>query len=120
LNGVIVKVAFYIAFAVHLLAILGILALLVISFKKNPRALNPGVLHATATALLAGIVMVFTWSGGHDTEINHMKVGIKFLIVLALLVTGFVNVKKKSYSTKTFAVMLGLTVTNILIAYGWR
>ena len=114
------KVAFYIAFAVHLLAILGILALLVISFKKSPRALNPGVLHGTATALLAGIVMVFTWSGGHDTEINHMKVGIKFLIVLALLVTGFVNVKKKSYSTKTFAVMLGPTVTNILIAYGWR
>jgi hypothetical protein len=115
-----VKVAFYIAFAIHLVAILGILALLVISWKKSPRALNPGVLHATATALLAGIVMVFTWSGGHDTEINHMKVGIKFLIVLAILVIGFVNLKKKSYSTKTFAVMLGLTVTNILIAYGWR
>lgn len=114
------KVAFYIAFAVHLLAILGILSLLVISNKKSPRVLNPGVLHATATALLAGIVMVFTWSGGHDTEINHMKVGIKFLIVLTLLVIGFVNLKKKSFSTKTFAVMLGLTVTNILIAYGWR
>lgn len=114
------KVAFYIAFAIHLVAILGILALLVISYKKSPRALNPGVLHATATALLAGIVLVVTWSGGHDTELNHMKVGIKFLIVLALLVIGFVNVKKKTYSTKTFAVMMGLTVSNILIAYGWR
>ena len=114
------KVAFYIAFVVHLVAILGILALLVISHKKSPRALNPGVLHATATALLAGIVLVFTWSGGHDTEINHMKVGIKFLIILALLVIGFVSLKKKTYSTKTFAVMMGLTVSNILIAYGWR
>lgn len=114
------KVAFYIAFVVHLLAILGILALLVTSYKKSPRALNPGVLHATATALLAGIVMVFTWSGGHDTEINHMKVGIKFLVVLAILVIGFVNIKKKTYSTKTFAVLMGLTVSNILIAYGWR
>ncbi len=114
------KVAFYIAFVVHLLAILGILALLVTSYKKSPRALNPGVLHATATVLLAGIVMVFTWSGGHDTEINHMKVGIKFLVVLAILVIGFVNIKKKTYSTKTFAVLMGLTVSNILIAYGWR
>ena len=114
------KVAFYIAFVVHLLAILGILALLVTSYKKSPRALNPGVLHATATALLAGIVMVFTWSGGHDTEINHMKVGIKFLVVLAILVIGFVNIKKKTYSTKTFAVLMGLTVSNILIAYGWH
>jgi hypothetical protein len=49
-----------------------------------------------------------------------MKVGIKFLVVLALLVIGFVNVKKKTYSKNTFAVMLGLTVANILIAYGWR
>lgn len=114
------KVAFYIAFVIHLVAILGILALLVVSYKKSPRALNPGVLHATATALLAGIVLVFTWSGGHDTEINHMKVGIKFLIILALLVIGFVNLKKKTYSAKTFAVMMGLTVSNILIAYGWR
>ena len=117
------KVAFYIAFAVHLLAILGILALLVISFKKSPRALNPGVLHATATALLAGIVMVFTWSGGHeegDDAWSDYSARIDALIVLALLVIGFVNVKKKSYSAKTFAVMLGLTVTNILIAYGWR
>ena len=114
------KIAFYVAFAVHLVAILGILALLVISYKKSPRTLNPGVLHATATALLAGIVLVFTWSGGHDTEIDHMKVGIKFLIVLALLAIGFVNVKKKTYSKKTFAVMMGLTVFNILIAYGWR
>jgi hypothetical protein len=95
------------------------LVLLVISYKKSPRALNPGVLHATATALLAGIVMVFTWSGGHDTEINHMKVGIKFLIVLAILVIGFVNLKKKSFTDRTFTVMLGLTVTNILLAYLW-
>ena len=113
------KIAFYSAFVIHLLAIVGMLVLLVISYKKSPRALNPGVLHATATALLAGIVMVFTWSGGHDTEINHMKVGIKFLIVLAILVIGFVNLKKKSFTDRTFTVMLGLTVTNILLAYLW-
>ena len=113
------EIAFYSAFVIHLLAIVGMLVLLVISYKKSPRALNPGFLHATATALLAGIVMVFTWSGGHDTEIDHMKVGIKFLIVLAILVIGFVNLKKKTFTDRTFTVMLGLTVTNILLAYLW-
>jgi hypothetical protein len=49
-----------------------------------------------------------------------MKVGIKFLIVLALLVIGFVNLKKKTFTDRTFTVMLGLTIANILIAYGWR
>lgn len=85
------KTAFYIAFVIHMLSILGVLALLVVSYKKSPRALNPGVLHSTATALVAGIVMVGTWSAAHDTEINHMKVGIKFLVVLAMLVIGFVS-----------------------------
>jgi hypothetical protein len=113
------KIAFHVAFGIHLLSILGVLALLVISYKKSPRALNPGVLHSTATALVAGIVMVGTWSAAHETEINHMKVGIKFLVVLAILAIGYNSVRTKIFTQKTFTVMLGLTVTNILLAYLW-
>ena len=113
------KIAFHVAFGIHLLSILGVLALLVISYKKTPRALNPGVLHSAATALIAGIVMVGTWSAAHETEINHMKVGIKFLIVLAILVVGYNSLKKKIFTDRTFTVMLGLTITNILLAYLW-
>jgi len=113
------KIAFHVAFGIHLLSILGVLALLVISYKKSPRALNPGVLHSAATALIAGIVMVGTWSAAHETEINHMKVGIKFLIVLAILVVGYNSLKKKIFTDRTFRVMLGLTITNILLAYLW-
>jgi hypothetical protein len=98
---------------------LGVLALLVISYKKTPRALNPGVLHSTATALVAGVVMVGTWSAAHDMEINHMKVGIKFLVVLAILVIGYNSLRKKVFTDRTFIVMLGLTITNILLAYLW-
>jgi hypothetical protein len=113
------KIAFYIAFVIHMLSILGVLALLVVSYKKSPRALNPGVLHSTATALVAGIVMVGTWSAAHDTEINHMKVGIKFLVVLAILVIGYVSLKKKTLTDRAFTGMFLLTFTNILLAYLW-
>ena len=113
------KIAFHVAFGIHLISILGILALLVISYKKSPRALNPGILHSAATALVAGIVMVGTWSAAHETEINHMKVGIKFLVVLAILVVGYNSLKKKIFTDRTFTVMLGLTITNILLAYLW-
>jgi len=113
------KIAFHIAFGIHLLSILGVLVLLVISYKKTPRALNPGVLHSTATALVAGIVMVGTWSAAHDMEINHMKVGIKFLVVTAILVIGFHSLRTKVFTQKIFTVMLGLTITNILLAYLW-
>ena len=113
------KIAFHVAFGIHLLSILGVLVLLVISWKKTPRALNPGVLHSAAIALVAGIVMVGTWSAAHENEINHMKVGIKFLVVLAILVVGYNSLKKKIFTDRTFTVMLGLTVTNILLAYLW-
>ena len=113
------KIAFHVAFGIHLLSILGVLALLIISWKKTPRALNPGVLHSAATALVAGIVMVGTWSAAHENEINHMKVGIKFLVVLAILVVGYNSLKKKIFTDRTFTVMLGLTVINILLAYLW-
>lgn len=113
------KIAFHIAFGIHLLSILGVLALLVLSHRKSPRALNPGVLHSAATALVAGVVMVGTWSAAHENEINHMKIGIKFLVVLAILVIGYNSLRTKVFSGKTFNVMLGLTVINILLAYLW-
>ncbi len=113
------KTVFHIAFGIHLLSILGVLALLVVSYKKSPRALNPGVLHSAATALVAGVVMVGTWSAAHENEINHMKVGVKFLIVLTILVIGYNSLRTKVFTQKTFALMLGLTVTNILLAYLW-
>ena len=113
------KIAFHVAFGIHLLSILGVLVLLVISWKKTPRALNPGVLHSAATALVVGIVMVGTWSAAHENEINHMKVGIKFLVVFAILVVGYNSLKKKIFTDRTFTVMLGLTITNILLAYLW-
>ncbi len=113
------KIAFHVAFGIHLLSILGVLVLLILSWKKTPRALNPGVLHSAATALIAGIVMVGTWSAAHENEINHMKIGIKFLVVLAILVVGYNSLKKKVFTDRTFTVMLGLTVTNILLAYLW-
>ena len=113
------KIAFHVAFGIHFLSIFSLITLLIISYKKTPRALNPGVLHSAATALVAGIVMVGTWSAAHETEINHMKVGIKFLVVLAILVVGYNSLNKKIFTDRTFTVMLGLTVTNMLLAYLW-
>jgi hypothetical protein len=63
--------------------------------------------------------MVGTWSAAHEMEINHMKVGIKFLVVLAILVIGYNSLRTKVFTQKTFLLMMGLTITNILLAYLW-
>jgi uncharacterized membrane protein YadS len=111
------KVLFTIAYIVHMLAIAGILGLLLSQIKKSPRKLSAGVLHSAATALIAGIVMVGVYSSAKpDEELNHTKVGIKLIIVLAILVIGYLNVKKAELKKPVWLGLLGLTAANILIA----
>jgi hypothetical protein len=109
-----------IAYVIHLLSVIGILSLLLHQWNKSPRKLNPGVLHASLTALIAGIVMVGLHNNVKpDEELNHIKVGIKFIFLLVILVLGYTNVKKPVLPKNVWLVMLGLTVTNIVIA-SWR
>ena len=109
-----------VAYVIHLLSVIGILSLLLHQWNKSPRKLNPGILHAGLTALVAGIVMVGLHNSMKpDEELNHIKVGIKFIILLVILVLGYTNVKKQELSKNVWVAMLGLTVTNIVIA-SWR
>ena len=109
-----------VAYVIHLLSVLGILVLLLLQLKKSPRTLSPGVLHAGLTALIAGIILVGLHNSVKpDEELNHIKVGIKFIVILVILVLGYTNVKKPELSKNVWLTMIGLTVTNIVIA-SWR
>jgi len=104
-------------YVIHLLSVIGILVLLLLQWNKSPRKLNPGVLHAGLTALITGVVMV----GLHDSvkpdeELNHTKVGIKFLVLVVILALGYKNVKKPELPKNVWLTMTGLTVLNIIIA----
>jgi amino acid transporter len=104
-------------YAVHILSVIGILALLLHQWNKSPRKLNPGVLHAGLTALIAGVVMV----GLHDSvkpdePLNHTIVGIKFLVLVVILALGYKNVKKPELPKNVWLTMIGLTIFNIIIA----
>lgn len=109
-----------VVYVIHLLSVLGILTLLLLQWKKSPRTLNPGVLHASLTALLAGIVLVGLHNSVKpDEELNHIKVGIKFIFLLVILVLGYTNVKKPELPKKVWLTMISLTLINIVIA-SWR
>jgi uncharacterized membrane protein YadS len=114
------KTIFYIALAVHIIAILGILGLLLSQVAKSPRKLSAGVIHASLTALVAGIVMVGLYSEAKPDEVlDHMKVGVKSVVLTVILFLGYKNVKKEELKSWVWATMLGLTVVNIVIAVGW-
>lgn len=111
------KTVFLIAYIAHMLAIAGILGLLLHQWNKSPRKLSAGVMHSAATALLAGLVMVGTYSSAKpDETLDHTKVGIKLLVVLAILVISYMNAKKSELKKNIWLTLIGLTVLNILIA----
>ena len=106
-----------VVYSIHILSVVGILVLLLLQWNKSPRTLNPGVLHAGLTALLAGIVLV----GLHDSvkpdeTLNHTKVGIKLLVLIVILALGYKNLKKPELSKNVWITMIGLTLLNIIIA----
>lgn len=111
------ETVFLIAYIAHMLAIAGILILLLMQWNKSPRKLSKGVIHSAATALLAGLVLVGTYSSAKpDETLDHTKVGIKLLVVLAILVISYINVKKSELKKSIWLTLIGLTVLNILIA----
>ena len=104
-------------YVIHLLSVIGILVLLLHQWNKSPRKLNPGVLHAGLAALIAGVVMVgLHESVKPDEELNHTKVGIKFLVLIVILALGYKNVKKPELPKNVWLAMIGLTIFNIAIA----
>lgn len=108
-------------YIVHILCVVAILSLLLHQWNKNPRKLNSGILHAGLTALIAGLAMVGMWGSVHpDETLNHTKIGIKLLILISILIIGYRNVKKPVLAKNDWLSLLGLTVTNILIASLWH
>jgi len=104
-------------YVIHILSVIGILALLLLQWNKIPRKLNPGVLHAGLTALIAGVVMVGLHNSVEpDEPLNHTKVGIKFLVLIVILALGYRNLKKPELPKNVWLTMIGLTVFNIVIA----
>jgi len=113
------EIVYHIAFGIHLLCVAAILTLLLLQVNKNPKKLNPGIVHATLTALIAALVMVGLWDQVHDEAANHTKFGVKGLVLAVILTLGYTNLKKPVLKNSIWAAMLGLTILNIVIAYAW-
>jgi hypothetical protein len=109
------EIAKTIALLIHVASVLGMLVLLLMQTSKTEKALSKGFMHAAMTALIAGFALVGIDSSLND-EISHGKVGVKFLVLIAIMMLGYKNQNKAKISNAVWATMLGLTVFNVVIA----
>jgi hypothetical protein len=99
----------------HVASVLGMLVLLLMQTSKSEKVLPKGFMHAALTALVAGFALIGI-DTSLDDEISHGKVGVKFLVLIIIMLLGYKNQNKAKLSTAVWATMLGLTVFNVFIA----
>jgi len=100
---------------VHVASVLGMLVLLLTQTAKPTKKLSKGFIHSAMTALVAGFALVGI-NSALEEEMSHGKVGVKFLVLIVIMILGYQNQKKPSLSNPIWATMLGLTVLNVVIA----
>ena len=111
-----------VSLGVHIISIIGLMALLLMQIRKSPRRIHPGTFHSALTALVAGLIMVGIRTPLHNRdavkwpELKMGWVGAKFVILLVILVLVYQNFKKPTVKNSTWAIILSLTTVNILIA----
>lgn len=90
---------------------------------KGLAAIVPAMVHGAWTMLITGLAMVGVreWMAAMawDDELNHMKIGVKTLVVIVVLILVLLNKKKQSVSAKTFGAIGLLTILNVVLAVFW-
>ena len=87
--------------------------------------LNRGVLHSSLLALVTGLGLVGIRYSLVDSypdqyeEIDNLKTWFKTNILVAILILGYVNVKKPKLPKSVWLAMVALSVSAIAIAVVW-
>ena len=81
-------------------------------------ALNKGWLHGAGLQLVTGLALVGL-SPLTSHEYNHVKVGVKLLVLVVIGVLAFVYVRKPSAPGWVPRALAGLVVVNVAVAVFW-
>jgi hypothetical protein len=98
---------------------------ILISLLASRTKLSAGIIHSARLSVITGLALVGIRYPLVDADpvrweaIDHIKISIKLLIVLAILVITFANKKKSTLSPIIWPLLGGLAISNIIIAYVW-
>jgi hypothetical protein len=108
--------------AIHIIGIASLLGGVLVqisSIKLGTTRILPAIMHGAWTMLATGIILVgLQYPLGHD--VNNAKIGVKLVILVAVVVIALVNRKRESLARWVIPVLGALTVANIVIATVWK
>ncbi len=104
----------------HLLGLAAILGGSLEQWRTAGKLTSPVTLWGARAQLVTGLALVALIFTGDDAEdANHMKIGIKLLVAVAVAAVAEMNAKKSkiAHSARLIA---ALTVVNVIVAVAWK
>ena len=89
-----------------------------VQLKGPTRVINPAMFHGALTQVVTGLLLVGMLEMG-DGPVNHAKLAVKSVVLVAILVLVLINRKKEGVAPGPFFAVLGLTLLNAGIAVFW-
>ncbi len=101
----------------HMLGLAGIIAGFLMQVMTDNTKSTKVLLHSSLLQFVTGLLLVGVAEMADLTDMNHVKIGVKLVIALAVVVVGVLNLRKPA---KNLAVIAGvLAVLNIGVAVFW-
>lgn len=114
------EIVFEVLVVLHFVGLAALLGGVITQMSAREKVVNRAMFDGALTQLVTGLGMVglaeTVLKSTEGEDINHMKIGIKLLILL--IITGIVvaNRRKPSVPTAIWATIGGLTLLNVVIA----
>lgn len=102
----------------HLLGLAAVVVGLLRQLNRTEKVVDALVAHGATTQLVTGLLLVGVLEAGDET-VNHVKIGIKLVVALALVGLAHANRRKPSIPAGLFWGLLGLELVNVVIALAW-
>ena len=118
------KITYQILLGLHVLTVLALIALLILQGRKAVKRIPKGFTHLGLTAMVLGIAMIVLNAIRHNHDktvalLNHSKFGLKFVILTVILAIAYRYAEKPSITNRMWTLLLGLSLTNLVIASAW-
>lgn len=109
--------------ALHIIGVASLLGGMLVqmkSIKTGTTKILPAIMHGAWTMLATGIILVgLNEMTGDPTAAFHMKIGIKSLVLIAIVVIALINKKKDKLAGWVLPSLMVLTLLNIFLATVW-
>lgn len=104
----------------HFVGLAAILGGALEQWRTSAKFTSPVTLWGARAQLLTGLALAaLIFTGDDAADANHMKIGVKLLVALAVVALAEMNAKKAVIANSE-RFIVALTVVNVVVAVAWK